>query len=357
MRAENYHGKFWALTVNNYSNEDYDRIVGFYPSICDHIVIGKEVGESGTPHLQIHLKLKSKKRRRYVASLIGNAHVEPVRHVDQHIIYCKKDGDFTELGSNGNADASSKKNTVSEKLDLFKAEVQRLKTEREYKSFAYFMDTHSEVCAKYLNFCKAYYEQHSVVPKAKQYPLRIWQQEVYEYLRVAPDDRTIMFVVDRVGNTGKTWFTKFLADKFPERVQLLFPGRWTDVAYAIQTDKTIFLFDVPRSRSNGLDLNYGHYEKIKDGIISSPKYQSTTKYLKSSHVVVFTNAEINMESLSADRYKIIVVDESNKGHPPDISDNAVLSMDDASFDVSQYLESNETDELDSLESIAFEDGP
>ena len=66
--------------------------------------VGKETGESGTPHLQGYLNLK---KRTALATVIRNLrsalskapHVEPCRgNPEQNIAYCSKDGDFVEWG-------------------------------------------------------------------------------------------------------------------------------------------------------------------------------------------------------------------------------------------------------------------
>ena len=43
-RTRNY-----CYTLNNYTNEEYDTILKLK---CKYNIIGKEVGENGTPHLQ-----------------------------------------------------------------------------------------------------------------------------------------------------------------------------------------------------------------------------------------------------------------------------------------------------------------
>jgi hypothetical protein len=48
-------GKNWCFTLNNYTNDEYDKLADIVESgdmDCTYIVFGKEVGKNGTPHLQ-----------------------------------------------------------------------------------------------------------------------------------------------------------------------------------------------------------------------------------------------------------------------------------------------------------------
>lgn len=48
------HQKNWCGTVNNYSEVDFDMLKGLFASgVASYVVIGREVGQSGTPHLQV----------------------------------------------------------------------------------------------------------------------------------------------------------------------------------------------------------------------------------------------------------------------------------------------------------------
>lgn len=64
-----------------------------------YLVYGKEVGESGTRHLQGYLELPKRHRLSQVKALLPTAHLEPRRGTAaQASDYCKKEGDFFEHG-------------------------------------------------------------------------------------------------------------------------------------------------------------------------------------------------------------------------------------------------------------------
>lgn len=90
----------------------------------------------------------------------------------------------------------------------------------------------------------------------------------------------------------------------PEKVQILKTGKESDMCYAINEDKSIFLLDVPRSRMEF--LQYSVLEQLKDRMVFSTKYNSQMKILRSpTHVVVFCNEHPDETKLSADRYNVI----------------------------------------------------
>lgn len=89
----------WCVTHNNYAVADISRLQGL--DDVRYSVIGKEVGESGTPHLQITLVYKNAKTFAAVKkqlSLLGSPHIEPCVDLPASILYCQKDGDFVESG-------------------------------------------------------------------------------------------------------------------------------------------------------------------------------------------------------------------------------------------------------------------
>jgi len=61
-------------------------------------VIGKEVGEGGTPHLQFCLTFRTGKRLSGMKKLLPRAHLEVPRFLEESRKYCKKEGNFVEIG-------------------------------------------------------------------------------------------------------------------------------------------------------------------------------------------------------------------------------------------------------------------
>nr|ALC76159.1 RepA [Brachiaria deflexa-associated circular DNA molecule 2]ALC76161.1 RepA [Brachiaria deflexa-associated circular DNA molecule 2] len=88
--------RHWCFTLNNYTEINYKNLTTLFVDNCDYLIIGKEVGESGTPHLQGYFQLKKKLRFNAVKKLmdLSSVHLEPRRGtVKQAADYCKKEDD------------------------------------------------------------------------------------------------------------------------------------------------------------------------------------------------------------------------------------------------------------------------
>lgn len=85
----------WCFTVNNYTESVLQRLLAV---ACVYMIIGREVGASGTPHLQGFVVFLENKRMAAVQKL-AKGHWEPTRgSTEQASEYCKKDGTFDETG-------------------------------------------------------------------------------------------------------------------------------------------------------------------------------------------------------------------------------------------------------------------
>lgn len=95
---QNQQSKYWCFTVNNPRSfhKDLNDLKNY-----EYIVVGNEVGEEGTPHLQGFVVFKSRLRFNQVKTMIPRAHVETMYQFStpkKASDYCKKDGDWTEEG-------------------------------------------------------------------------------------------------------------------------------------------------------------------------------------------------------------------------------------------------------------------
>lgn len=284
----------WVFTLNNFVPEDVTRLEALGVE-AKYLVFGKETGESGTPHLQgfvifpVSTRLAAAKRK------VGErAHLEPARGSNQQASeYCKKDGDFQEFGSLPGPQGKTNRFEDLKKWVL----------EQPRKPSA--ASVASEFPSIFLQYGRVMEWIDLIYPVTVgvQGDLRPHQRDLEGMLEEDPDDRQIIFVVDPIGGTGKSFFIRYMLGKCPDDVQRLSVGKRDDLAYAIDESKRIFLFDVPRSQSEY--LQYSVFESIKDRMIFSTKYQSRTKFLGLTHCVVFMNEEPDYNKLSADRYRVI----------------------------------------------------
>lgn len=79
-----------CFTVNNYTDADYQMIIR-QADLCKFMVVGKETGENGTPHLQGFANLKKRTRFCVLKGAVPSAHFEKANGTDQqNLAYCTK---------------------------------------------------------------------------------------------------------------------------------------------------------------------------------------------------------------------------------------------------------------------------
>lgn len=89
--------KRWCFTLNNYTDADE---VAVQAIDTLYLVYGREIGDSGTPHLQGFLTVSKPKRLSALKKLLKTAHWEAAKGTSlQAADYCKKDEDFFERGA------------------------------------------------------------------------------------------------------------------------------------------------------------------------------------------------------------------------------------------------------------------
>lgn len=90
----------WCFTINNYTEQEYESLFEDHNSV-KYMIVGKEVGENQTPHLQGYVWCKNQIRMATVKTIVGSrAHLEIAKgNHEQNFKYCSKDGDFKEVGT------------------------------------------------------------------------------------------------------------------------------------------------------------------------------------------------------------------------------------------------------------------
>lgn len=289
--------KKWCFTLNNPTTGEKDLIA----EVCnsEHVsyaVIGREIGESGTPHLQGFVWFSDRKSMNQAKQIISTrAHFEATQGTPQQASdYCKKDGDYDEYGAMPSQGSAGQ-------WDKYKAWLLNRSSP----------PTETEICLEFPSLYGRYRTASLQMSRLLcQVPLNVvgdlrpWQSDLEAILLDDPDDRTIHFRIDEEGSAGKTWFTKYWLSKNRETTQLLRVGKRDDLAHAIDESKKYYFFDVPRGTME--HFQYAVLEMLKDRVVFSPKYDSTTKFLTHNpHVVVFSNEHPDLDSLSSDRYDVI----------------------------------------------------
>lgn len=242
--------KNWFFTWNNYPPEAIEILLPCFKKICRQFVFQKEIGASGTPHIQGNIALW-KKMRWSEFKLPEQICWLKTENVKAAFAYCQKDDtrDGTEIWR------WPIKNTL-----------------------------------KIINVLKP------------------WQQTIVDATKLEPDDRTVNWVFDPIGNIGKTVFAKYM---YAETDAIICTGGGVkDIACMIAllkdagrdlNAKTTFIFNLARTTEG---ISYKGIEAVKDGLMTSQKYESSTLVFNCPHVWVLSNQEPELRRLSADRWKI-----------------------------------------------------
>lgn len=87
----------WCLTLNNYSEDEY---LSLLSSVCSYVILGRERGQEGTPHIQGYMYFATLKSLAQVRLLSDRAHWEIAKGTpDENYVYCSKQHAFEERGS------------------------------------------------------------------------------------------------------------------------------------------------------------------------------------------------------------------------------------------------------------------
>lgn len=239
--------KYWCFTLNNYIENELEQLEQEFSKLGKWIY-GKEIGESGTKHLQgyIEFDIKARPLEKIKDKRI---HWEKRKGTkDQAIEYCKKDGDYK---------SNMKDMKILKKL----------------------------ACENNL------YE---------------WQKKIIEIIEKEPDDRTINWFWEDKGMSGKSTFCKYLSRKYGA---IPLEGKKNDILYvAAEYESSIYVFDIERSMDEAY-VSYGAIEKIKNGFYMCGKYEGKPIDRDNPHVIIFSNYEPDYSKMSKDRWNVVNIRE------------------------------------------------
>lgn len=160
----------------------------------------------------------------------------------------------------------------------------------------------------------------------KQSGMYPWQSCLYSELYIQdiqrfkdPDDRKIVWITDRYGNSGKSKFTKFMVLRHSGCTKIAF-GSATQLRSSVISagPMQLYIIDVPRTMSKDDDMNtiISVLEDIKNGFVCSSMYGKNSQLLmQPPHVVVFSNMGCPRSTMSSDRWdaRTITKDKTFEG--------------------------------------------
>jgi hypothetical protein len=168
-----------------------------------------------------------------------------------------------------------------------------------------------------------WYSDQSLVPysgsdvnflqeKERRYP---WQHRLIQELLDStettfkdPDDRTVIWIYDPKGCSGKSKLVKYLCINYPGVIKMGF-GTSTQLRAAVASigPRQCYFIDVPRTRGydDSIPSLISVIEDLKGGFVTSSMYgKHTTLTMAPPHIVIFSNQRPNMNHLSDDRWDI-----------------------------------------------------
>ncbi len=309
--------KQWCFTLNNYDQEEYYGILACIleeddanyevdSNRFDYLVIGEEVGENGTPHLQGFAICINRQRLAQMKKMIGNrAHLEKMRGtVREASEYCKKDGKFIERGKIPEQERGKR-------TDLILAI-------NDYKGGASVEHMLSTYPSQWIQYGKRIREEVNEVNQVKKLCdwklkyggdiiLRPWQKAVNNLFKLQ-NDRQVLWIVDYTGGNGKTFLANVLLST--TECQVLSNMKTADFSFAWE-GKEFTLFDFERCTDD--HFNYQILERAKNGYVYSSKYEGKVTCNVKSKVLCFSNTMPTFDKLSLDRWFIFTLDTDNEG--------------------------------------------
>jgi hypothetical protein len=295
----------WCFTVFQYDEETEKKLKSLYPDTVDYLCYGHEVcPTTGKAHLQGYIKFTNKKRFNQVKKLFNvPPHIEKCKGTPhQNFIYCgKEDKNPVELGTRPFKTPEIKQQKMQLLIDQLISGVSV--TEICKSNLCHIFVTNRDKIMRTVHEIKMENERKTYQerPMGSLSSLRQWQQDLMKFLHeIKNNDRSIVWVYDSKGNSGKTWLCREMCMTMNSCI-VLQNGHTRDVAHLYNGERWVF-FDFSRSDKNF--INYDVLEKIKDGIIISTKYEGRCKLFHSPTVCCFANFFPKVENLSEDRWEI-----------------------------------------------------
>lgn len=259
----------YDFTYNNYNPNDLEHLERFLYGLCKKFVFQEEISESGTPHLQGAIWLHKRARMSELVKF------KELKHCSfREVINWKALSRYCQL-------------EISEEKPFG-----RIKNGKIFK--------------------KNVLSPKKVIKILKDQQLYKWQLNIISLIKTEADDRTIHWFYEKKGNVGKTTFCKYLVIKYNV---IVLSGKASDMKFGIvkYIEKNgdypnIVVLDITRTREEF--LSYTGIEEIKNGLFFSGKYESDMVIGNCPHLIIFANFKPEISAMSADRWKITLINES-----------------------------------------------
>lgn len=261
----------WCFTLNNYTDTETHQIIEYCKS--KKYIIGKEVGENGTPHLQGYIYSKNAIRFSTLKKICSRWHLEKAKgSMEDNRKYCSKEGNF-------------------------ETNIPAPKMKRRDRILLNYENTE----------------------------WKNWQKDIIDIVNSPIDDRTINWFWEETGKVGKSYLNKYLVLKYDA---IICSGKKGDVFNQVlewfkgkdeDEDPRLVVVDCPREDMNY--FNYGALESLKNGLIYSGKYEGGVCVFEPPHVICLANTPPDEHTMSKDRWNIQYI-----GSKKPTSDDEIINV-------------------------------
>ncbi len=236
----------WLGTWNNYPEDWKVKI----KDSCDFYIVQLEKGDNGDNlHLQMAIKFKNSRHFTAVQKLFEGAHIEKALNWNACKNYCKKENTYQGQRINNIDKIINDPLNGKEPNDM--------------------------------------------------------QKQILDIVSEIPDDRTIHWFHDPVGNSGKTTLAKHLCLQRDDVIYIC--GKAADMRFGVfqwVEKKPLHCVIIDLSRTVENFVSYQGIEEIKNGIFFNTKYECGMCVFNNPHVIVLANFPPDIEALSMDKWNI-----------------------------------------------------
>lgn len=285
-KQQSYKYSNWVCTIKTPLDKSIElpdpvQVVRVFREFCSDYTFQEEVSSNGMKHFQCAFKTKIRKMQQTVLNDIARELDYPL-----NLVEVDRSQDF-----------AAAVNYCSDK------------------------SKRSENSAVYTTNTSLKYSESDIIfldDKANRYP---WQNKfMFEFFDESevnfktPDDRTIYWVQDSAGNSGKSKFAKWLVRRYPNSTKIAF-GTSTQLRASVidEGSQQFYILDIPRTLGSDDSMSsvISVIEDIKNGYVKSGMYgKSAELFIEPPHIVVLTNKECPTNLLSEDRWRVYSINRS-----------------------------------------------
>lgn len=269
LGREPYKGRKFTVTIHGQHQLDFDKLVKYFETdAVECAIIGKEFGKNKVhPHWQVYFEL---------FKLVQNMKTNLEALLDHDNFHVEK----------------------------------AVGTKKANVRYIYAIDKYWEVgFVEYTKNVKVPWDYRDTKPNFwRNIELRPFQKDILKIAKSEPCDRTLYWIYEEQGNTGKTLLAEYL---HIFHGAIITGGSSKDMKHAVSrwqeiTGKNPIVIIVDLARSDRFDISSAKgIESIKNGLFFSGKYESAMVHsVDKPHIFVFANVEPDKILFSLDRWQI-----------------------------------------------------